>query len=205
MRKFYRQLLAGLLIGLTFFSACSKKDNPVPEVNQEEADAAVFNFILLEKHNDHYHEKKDTVKVSFDKTGHASPHHMHLTEGEHYRLKIVMYYKGKDITKEYTDEGNIHQFFFVPTKEGYLDYVYEDKDAKGRGIGFTGIVKVLKADGGAFDLKAVLKHGLNKDHPAAKAWNNPKFMDAGGETDFEGEFEIHPSPAGPGHGEHEGD
>jgi hypothetical protein len=204
MRKLYRPLLAALLLGATLFSACSKKDDPVPEPDQEESDATVFNFIELEKHDDHFHETKDTVKVSFDKAGAPSPHHIHLTGGKSYRLKIVMYYKGTDITKEFIDEGDIHQLFFTPTKTGYLDYTYEDKDSKGRGIGFTGIVSVLKADGGAFDLKAVLMHGLNKDHQAAKNWDNPDFRQAGGATDFEGTFEIHPS-ADDGDHDHEGE
>lgn len=199
MSKFYRLAMAALLLSATFFSACSKKDDPVPEPDQEEADATVFNFILLEKHDDHFHETTDTVKVTFDKTGAPSPHHVHLTADHSYRLKIAMYYKGNDITQEYIDEGKIHQFFFVPTVDGYLDYVYEDKDADGRGIGFTGVFTVLKADGGAFDLKSVLLHGLDKSNAAAQQWNNPGFRDAGGETDFEAEFEIHPSASDDDH------
>ncbi|RCH54078.1 hypothetical protein DJ568_14440 [Mucilaginibacter hurinus] len=193
MKTLSRNILAAIIIGSTLFLNACKKDNPVPEVNQEEFDGAVFNFIELEGHDDHFHETTDTTKVILKADGSASPSHMHLTEGHTYKLLINIFKNNRIINQEFIDEGDIHQFFFIPSKPDYIKYTYLDRDKNDRPIGFVGNVEVLKADNGAFDFKVVLRHGLNKAHSAAQAWDNANYSQAGGATDMEAEFEIHPS------------
>ncbi|MBC3539427.1 hypothetical protein ACFSC6_18050 [Rufibacter sediminis] len=197
MNKLFRSFLTIAALGTSlFFTACSS-DDPEPEVPQEEFDGVKFHFIELEvePHGDHnhYHQTTDTVKVTVAKDGTVSPHHVHLEEHAHYRLFIDVQRNGKSLNQEFIDAGDEHQFFFIPSKPDYLAYTYEDKDVNGRGIGLKGRFEVLKADDGSFDLKVVLRHGLDKAHAAAAQWNNPDYRFAGGSDDLNVTFEIHPS------------
>ena len=161
------------------FTACTK-DDPVPEENQEEYDSAVIKFTNIE-------DADDVVEISFDKDGHPTPHHAHLSVGYSYAMDITLLYNGQSINDEIIEAGDEHQFFFLGAPEEALIYDYVDEQ-----IGLKGIVSILDPTD-AFDWNILLRHGLDKTHEAASIWNNPNYAQAGGSDDINITFEIHPT------------
>lgn len=165
---------------ITFgLSACSK-DDPIPEENQEEYDAAQIKFTNQD-------DPDDIVEIAFDKEGHPEPHHAHLTVGETYDMALTLFYNGESINNEITEAGDEHQFFFLGAPDGVLDYTYADEH-----IGLEGTLSIL-TESEAFDWNIILRHGLDKTHEAAAIWNNPAYAQAGGSDDLNITFEIHPT------------
>lgn len=184
-KAIYRFVIPVTAIVLTF-SSCKKDPEPTPEVEQEEYDAARVQFIAL---NADGSETTDTTTINFSKEGVPSPSHNHLHEGETYRTLITLFYKGNNINHEIAEEGTEHRFFFLPSVAGGVtNYSYSDSDAEGRGIGLDGKMTIGT---GEFDLKIVLRHGLDKSSPAAQAWNSSNYEAAGGTDDLNIEFEVH--------------
>lgn len=178
------------LIFVFSFSSCSK-DDPVPEIDQEEYDAAELIFAHGEIRDGSFVESGETTKISISETGETTPHHTHLAEGETYRLKVNLFHDGKSINQEIIDAGDEHQFFFVGAPEGVFDYGYEDSK-----VGLQGILTVTGHSDSAFDWNLVLRHGLNKDHAAAQQWDNPNYVQAGGADDLNATVELHVTTSG---------
>lgn len=172
-----------VLILIIGFSAC-QKDNPIPEDNQEEFNSAKITFVELTAQNGGYLEGEESTVIAFDKEGKPSPHHIHLTEGKSYRMKIELFYNGESINQEIIDEADQHQFFFLGAPDGVLDYAYEDEK-----IGLEGIMRIIEH--GEFDLQVILRHGLNKGSADAQQWNSKTYAKAGGTDDMNVSFEIH--------------
>ncbi len=167
------------------FTAC-KKDDPVAEKNLEQIDGTVVNFIEGHFQGTEFHASGDTVKVTFekDKTV-SSPSHVHLHAGETYLMEIDFYYKGVKINSDF--DAPSHQFFFVGAPDGVFNYTYADER-----VGLKGYLTVNQATESGFEWNLILRHGLNKNHAAAQAWNNPNYNQAGGSYDFNRTVEIHP-------------
>jgi hypothetical protein len=183
--------LTGLLMTL---SACTKDPEVSPENEQEEYDAARVAYIELTEDGT---ETGDTTIIAFNKAGTPSPAHSHLTPGKRYRTIISLFYNGKDISNEIKEDGTAHQFFFLPSlPTGITHYAYSDADENGRGIGLDGITTI---GAGTFDMKIVLRHGLDKSHSAAADWNSSNYYAAGGSDDLSLMFEIHADEEGSGH------
>ncbi|GEM_PF-456842 len=186
--------LLAVAAALITFSSCTKDPDVKPEVEQEEYDAARIQYIEL---NADGSETTDTTTISFDKAGVPSPSHSHLHPGEKYRTLITLYYNGNSINHEIVEDGAAHKFFFVPSIAGGItNYTYNDADVNGRGIGLDGVTTVGE---GEFDLKVVLRHGINKAHAAAAAWNSTNYQEAGGSDDLNVMFEIHAEEGDGGH------
>jgi len=182
----YKIALVTAVAGVFTMTSCKDDPKPTPEVVQEEYDAARIQFIEL---NSDGSETTDTTTVNFSKEGVPSPAHNHLHAGEKYRTLISLFYKGNLINSEITADGKEHQFFFIPSiAGGVTNYVYNDVDVDGRGIGLDGTMTIGT---GEFDLKVVLRHGLDKSKPEAQAWNSAAYQAAGGSDDLNVEFEVH--------------
>lgn len=174
-------IFAVVLFALT---SC-KKDNPQPEVNQEEFDKTELIFVELDGINGQYHEHDTALTVSFDASGKPNKHHYHIKKGT-YRLYINLYSKGVLINQEILDEADEHQFFFNGAPTGVLNYTYEDN------VGLKGILEVLQGSE-TFDLNVVLRHGIRKTTPMLP-WNSSRseYAKAGGTYDLNVTFELHP-------------
>jgi hypothetical protein len=182
----YRIALLIVAAGLLTFSSCKKDPAPTPEPEQEEFDAARVQFIAL---NQDGSQTTDTTTINFNKEGVPNPSHSHLSPHTGYRTLITLFYKGNSINQEIIDEGTEHRFFFIPTLAAGIDnYIYKDQDTEGRGIGLDGTMTI---GAGEFDLKIVLRHGLDKSHSSAQAYNSANYQQAGGEDDLSVTFEIH--------------
>lgn len=176
-------LVAGVILT---FNAC-KKDNPEPEVEQEEFKSVIFNFIELVDHGDHFDQTTDTTKIVFGADGNATKSHYDLHAGATYRLKVVAYdFAGREMQQEFIEEADEHQLFITGAQEGVLDYVYED--AK---VGVTGRLSTLKPSNGSMTLTAVLRHGLDKSKTTTSDWDNANHAAFGGSADFTLKFPVH--------------
>src|SRR5690606_8136884 len=168
MKKFKSLSLIALALLVTVgFSACSK-DDPIPEVDQEEYNAIE---LVLKKGSltDNAFVPSDAkeTKITFTKDGVPTPHHAHIEEGAVYRMEINLFHNGQSINQEILASADEHQFFFLGAPSGLLNYQYEDEN-----VGLKGILQVVGTSGEAFDFNLVLRHGLNKNHSAAQQWNN---------------------------------
>jgi len=185
--KIFRKMSFALAAGAVLtFNAC-QKDDPQPEVPQEEFKSVVFNFIELEAHDDHFHQTKDTVQIVFGEDGNATKSHYDLHAGAVYRLKVVAYdFAGREMQQEFVEEADEHQMFITGGQEGVLDYAYEDDN-----VGVTGRLSTLKPSNGSMTLTAVLRHGLDKSKTTAADWKNPNHASFGGSADFTLKFPLH--------------
>ncbi|WP_256011914.1 hypothetical protein [Desertivirga xinjiangensis] len=185
--KMYRIIATTLATGLILtFNAC-KKDDPEPEVAQEEFKSVVFNFIELEADDDHFHETTDTVKIVFGADGNATRSHYDLHADAVYRLKVVAYdFAGREMQDEFVEEADEHQMFITGAQEGVLDYTYEDDK-----VGVTGRLSTLKPSDGSMTLTAVLRHGLDKSKTTAADWDDANHVRFGGSADFTLKFPLH--------------
>lgn len=120
-----------------------------------------------------------------------------LVSGKRYLLKITAFngIANEDVTEEIEEEGDHHQFFFVGSafigNTSFLEYAYADEDEDGNPIGLMGYVTVNEnagSENGIFNL--VLRHDLDKNHEGADnpSWEN--FVQAGGESDLDIDFDV---------------
>lgn len=185
MNKLHKLLTLSILtiIGLNF-SAC-KKDNPVLENNQEEFDGTTITLTPGHFHGTEFHAHDDEpIVVSYENNGSGfSPGSINLHEGESYLMEINIFQKGKNINTEF--DAKDHQFFFTGAPADVLDYEYHDEN-----LGLTGALTVKAAAVNGFDLNVILRHGLNKQHASAQAWNSANYFQAGGADDFNRKFKI---------------
>lgn len=190
MKKYFKQLTFVLLaIASLSFVSC-KKDNPVPEVDQEEFDKTVLTFVKLEGQQGNYHELGTALTVTFEATGKPDKSHYHLTVGHAYRMYISLYSKGELVNDEILADADLHQFFFTGAPNGVLNYTYEDN------IGLKGVFEVVK-ENPTFTLNLILRHGIRKSNPLLP-WNSPRseYVKAGGADDLNVSFDLHPVAEG---------
>lgn len=206
------QLLAlAFILFSTFFMASCSKDDPQPEIEQEEPDSASLIFTKLDANgnetqtkvtvdfdelsHDHDHAHASTATVSAEEEGHDHDHaHIHLDPNSTYRLNIEMYRDGQLINDEFIKAANEHQFFFFAKDEegkavsNFINYVYEDKDQNNHPIGLKGKFSTFGA--GTADIQVVLSHGLDKSKVPAGVYNYENYSLIG-DTDMDQTFELH--------------
>lgn len=169
--------IAFILSIVVAFASC-KKDNPVPEDDQEEFSNVNITFTNLE-------DPKDISTISFDKAGKPDKSHFHLLKNEKYKMEISLFHNGENINQEFIDDIKDHKFFFLAPADAVSDYVYQDDD-----LGLKGEITFGNNDN-TFDLTILLRHGLNKNDPSAKAWNSRDYQKAGGVDDLKLVLPIH--------------
>lgn len=212
MNRFYQLAIGVVLLGSTLtFSACSKKDDPTPEIEMEEPDAVTIVFTKLNEQNqptgtpvnvefelgEHNHTHSAAAQLSTraeDSHDHTVPH-IHLDANSSYQMDIQMFRDGQNINEEFLKAGDVHQFFFDAKNEAgtaikdFISYVYGDKDKNNRSIGLKGTLKVLRT--GEADIQVRLSHGLDKTKINSDVWNYPGLTAIGGDTDMDQTFELH--------------
>lgn len=195
MKRQVRKLTLALLsLGfITFLSSCSK-DDPEPEIPQEEVSRAKLTFTEVEWHGDHADDLEDpeTIEVEFDKQG-LPPvgTHLHLDVSKTYRLSLTTHdFAGRESQQEFVNDADIHQAFILGAPDGVLDYQYADPN--NARVGVTGYLHILKASD-SFVFNFILRH-LNagvKSSISADDWNNPNYAQFGGENDLDLKVEVH--------------
>lgn len=169
------------LLAIITFASC-KKNDPQPNNQNEEYDAIRISFVKLDSNGV---ETTDTATVGFNAAGVASPANLDLESHQEYRMLINLYANGENINQEIIDDAAEHKFFFFANPStGIGSYQYND------GIGLDGVVEI---DGHTtFNLQVLLRHGLDKTHPDAQAYNSANYQNAGGNNDLNVQFNITP-------------
>lgn len=196
MKHLFNPLRFTLLsLGFLVFAASCSKDDPEPEIPQEEIKSATLTFTEVDWHDGHAEdlENPEVVAVTFDETG-LPPvgTHLHLDAGKTYRLTLsTTDFAGREgAEQEFLAESDIHQIFFLGAPDGVLDYQYADPENKR--VGITGYLHVLKPSD-SFVFNVVLRH-LNKGVKAnitADDWNNPNYTQFSGANDLDLKVEVH--------------
>lgn len=209
MKKLYSILLLAFIAGSVLTLNSCSKDDPEPEIEMEEPDRALLTFTKLddagqetttkvtvdfdELAHDHASESSSGTSTSADEDAHVHPH-IHLDANSTYRLQIEMFRDGAMINDEFLKAADVHQFFFFPQDEegnavnGFINYVYEDKDQNNLPIGLKGKFMVLTE--GEADIKVILSHGLDKSKVPAGVYNYADYALIG-DTDLDQVFELH--------------
>ena len=194
MRKFVKhRAWLWLAIGTLGFVSC-QKDDPTPEVPQEEVANAKLTFVEVEWHGDHAHEieNPETAEVEFNQGLPPVGTHIHLDEGKTYKLTLTAYdFAGREIQDEFVEEADRHQAFILGAPEGTFDYTYADPDDAR--VGVTGYLHVLEATETGFVFNYILRHlsaGV-KANITANDWNNTNYTQFGGANDLDLKFEVH--------------
>ena len=198
--------VAFLSVGvLTFASSCSK-DDPVPEIPQEEIGSATLTFTEVEWNGDQAQDldNPEVVSVTFGQDG-LPPvgTHLHLDVGKTYRMTLTTTdFAGREgAEQEFLDESDVHQLFFLGAPEGVLDYQYADPD--GKRVGVTGYLHVLQPS--SFVFNVILRH-LNegvKSSITDADWNNSSYTKFSGENDLDLKVEVHVVDGDHDHADHE--
>jgi hypothetical protein len=183
------------LTTLISFQAC-KKEDPKPEVDQEEFNRAVISFTKLDANGN---PTAIVVNAQFDDFEHDHEPDAGGTEDTHtaidletgvkYRMEVKLFVDQELINSEIMDEADLHQFFFLPSVSGAMTYQYEDRDKNNKPVGLSGLIEFTAA--GELELNIVLRHNLEKDHAAAANWNSANHADAGGAEDLNISLDIH--------------
>lgn len=183
-------------------SSCSKND-PVPEIDQEEVGSAklVFTEVEREAHGDHYHyntikdPKIESVTFTGSNMAPAVGAHLHLEVGKTYRLNLIATdFMGRETQETFVQRADVHQAFLLGAPEGALTYVYAERDEnkKALNVGVTGYVTVEK-ESGSFVFRYIMRH-LNtgvKSRITAADWNNNNFSQFTGANDLDLKVELH--------------
>ncbi|WP_257656489.1 hypothetical protein [Parapedobacter lycopersici] len=191
-------IIALLALGTLGINACSK-DDPQPEIPQEEVNGAKLTFVEVTGENGEVVTGVEPIEITFDDKG-LPPvgAHAHVEEGKTYRLTLTAYdFANREMQQEFLNDADRHQVFILGAPDGVLDYVYADPD--NARVGVTGYIHVLKASDG-FTFNFIVRH-LNEGVKAgitAADWNNTGYNRFGGANDLDLKFELHPVVAGHG-------
>ncbi len=187
MKKHAFKIATALFIASGLFLASCTKDEPTPtkENDQEEITGITVNYIKL---NSDGTQTTDTTSVAFDANGAPTPGTLTLSSGSSYLTLVTFYDHDEVLNSEIKEEATEHKIFFFPSQAGVINYEYNDHDSDGNPIGLSGKTTVLNP--GVLNLNMILRHGLNKNSSAAQGWNNPDYVQAGGEDDANVDFNI---------------
>lgn len=191
-----KTILFALIFASAFiYTSCSKDPvKPEEEHNHDDAAKTVITFFEGHYHGTSFHKVDSTVvairqdgKFIDAKTnaligdGSQSPV-VELSDGELQKMTIQFIdAHGHILNGEFLEEANIHQFFFLPSESGVLNYTY--KDAR---VGFDGDFEILQT-GKDLNLLISLRHGINKT--PEKPWNDANYNRYGNE-DFKTTLRI---------------
>lgn len=192
-----------LALSILFFAPSCSKDDPTPEVDQEEVGTAklIFTEVEREEHGDHAHyndvQNPEVFTVTFSGAEMLPPvgEHLHLEVGKSYRLQLVATdFAGRETQQTFLARADIHQAFILGAPTNSLSYEYGDVDANGQAlnVGVTGYLTVNSL-ANTFTMNYVLRH-LNagvKSRITAADWNNTSYNQFTGENDLDLKVSVH--------------
>lgn len=194
-------LLAFMALGAISIASCSK-DDPQPEIPQEEVGEAKLTFTEVgwQDGQPTEIENPDVITVTFEDGLPPVGTHAHLEAGKTYRLALTAYdFANREVQQEFVADADVHQAFILGAPDGVLDYTYADpNDAR---VGVTGYLHVLQATPEDFVFNYIMRH-LNEGEKAnigADDWNNPGYTQFGGANDLDLKLELHLVEAGHDH------
>lgn len=198
-----KKILFTLLILPFLFQACTK-DDPVPEIDQEEVRGLKLTFteVQAEAHDDHYHyidiENAEVETMEFSGTNLIPPvgAHIHLEVGKSYRFNVTMKdAHGRETQQSFVDRDDIHYAFILGAPAGSLHVQYADvkTDQTKVKVGVTGYFTVL-ATTTTFDMNYIMRHlnpGVKANINTKADWSNTDYRKFTGANDVDIKFEMH--------------
>lgn len=194
-----------LIVSVFAFTSIScQKDDPTPEIDQEEVGGATLTFTEVEReaHGDHYHYDDidnpytDTIKFSGSDMLPPVGAHIHLEKGKTYRfeLKVSDFY-GRETQHTFVEKDENHFVFILGIPDGAAEVVYNDKKADGTSVavGVTGYLTVLE-ETSSFQFQYIMRHlnnGIKSTIDPATDWCNVNFRQFTGANDLDLSLEAH--------------
>lgn len=187
--KYYSLFFASLvIILLTVFSSCDKKEKEDPIIPNEEELITSLYYTLVDTLTN------DTIVFSFkdiDGDGGNDPviTNADLQANINYIAFIELYNESVDpresISEEVKQEDDHHQFFFIYTPGLNVTIEYADSDDNGNPLGLESSLSAGEISNG--ELTIILRHSPDKN---ALGVSDGLIENAGGETDIEVTFDI---------------
>ena len=201
MKKYI--LTLSIIASAFAFQSCSK-DDPTPEIDQEEVGSAtlVFTEVEAEAHDDHFHyhdianAEKDSIKFSGEKFLPPVGAHMHLEVGKAYRFELkVTDFAGRPSQSTFVERADQHFAFLLNIPKDALAVSYADVNKAGDKVkvGVTGYIRVLKQTE-SFNFRYVMRHlnpGVKESINTTTDIFNADFNKFGGANDLDLKFELH--------------
>ncbi len=189
------------LISVFAFSSCTK-DDPIPEVDQEQLSTATLTFTPVEK------EIKDgkTIYTSIEggeveSIKFQAPSylpevgtHLDLHVGETYKLSLkTTDFAGRASEQTFLNRSGSHQAFLLGADNATLEFVYGDEN----NVGITAYITPKKE--ASVVLNYIMRHlnAASKQTLKASDWNNTAIKL--GAIDLDLKFEAHLVEEGHGH------
>ena len=196
---FINSIFAAILL----LTSCSK-DNPVPEVDQEEISGASIRLIEVEaeEHGDHYHYHDliggDTTIITFSGENFLPPvdAHVHLEVGKSYKFELtVKDFAGRESQQSFIEREDQHFAFLlgIPNESIIAEYADRKLDSTKVKVGINGYLRVQKATE-SFTFRYLMRHlnpGVKKDINPSTDIFNEDFMKFGGANDIDLKFQMH--------------
>ncbi len=185
-----------LFIALSTLTACSKND-PTPEIDQEELGSATLIFTPVTKnvasngtitYTPIAGEAAQELKFTGSPLLPAVGAHLHIHVGETYKMELKSTdFAGRESQQTFVQRADTHQAFLLNAPETSLEFVYGDDQ-----VGVTAYITVLE-ETDYFTMRYIMRH-LNpgvKSKIKASDWNNVNYNQFTGGTDLDLKFEAH--------------
>lgn len=171
-----KKYLFALFIAVITLSSCSK-DDPTPEIDQEEVGKAVLTFTPVEKVNGTYKPIADETPESIEFTGTQMlppvDAHLHLHVGETYKMELKSFdFAGRESQNTFLNRHETHQAFLLGTAANTVSFEYGDDN----NVGVTAYI-TINEEAATSTWRYIMRH-LNpgvKNQIQSADWNNTNF------------------------------
>lgn len=184
-----------LFVAIATLNSCSKND-PTPEVDQEELNSASLTFTAVNKNTSNgtitytpiEGEAQQVIDFTGDQLLPTVGAHLDLHVGHTYKMELKSIdFAGRESQQTFLQRADTHQAFLLDAPNNSLEFVYGDDQ-----VGVTAYITVLK-ETNSFRLRYIMRHLNNgvKSRISASDWNNPNFTQFTGANDLDLKFEAH--------------
>lgn len=186
-----------ILLAISFAFQSCKKDDPTPEIDQEEVGGAKITF--TEVNNDYNDiDNPDVETITFSGTDMLPPvdNHVHLEEGKTYRFELrATDFAGRETQQTFVEREENHFAFILGIPDGAAEVVYKDKKNDGTNVvvGVTGYITVVE-ETSAFTMRYVMRHlnnNVKQNINTATDWSLTNFTQFTGANDLDLRFNMH--------------
>ncbi len=186
MKKNNFSLVYFFLLLISFgisFTACKKKSDPTPVVENELVTTVKLTFTPVSGGSAVSFSWNDISKLPSA----TQVQTITLKKNTSYNMQVELLDATKnpvkDMTEEIEEKDTEHQFFFTRTGTAFTSFVCNDADVNGKPIGLDNLVTTAgTANSNAGTLRVILRHELNKSGTNVSAGD---ITNAGGSTDID--------------------
>lgn len=184
-----------LFLAVATLTSCTK-DDPTPEVDQEELGSASLTFTAVNKVDNNgtitytpiVGEAANEIKFTGATLLPPVGAHLHLHVGETYKMELKSYdFAGRESQETFLQRADTHQAFLLGAPAQSMEFVYGDNQ-----VGVTAYITILEKTE-SITLRYIMRH-LNagvKARITAADWNNTNFTQFTGANDLDLKFEAH--------------